>query len=115
MRNRVRLILTLTLVLSLLLVGCSNQPSSSTGDAKSDGENNGETLIFGRGADSYSLDPQNANEIETWKVSKNIYETLVEYDKETTEILPKLATEWSVSEDQKTWTFKLEEGIKFHD
>ena len=112
MKKRIRLILILALVLSLFLVGCTNQQSSKSNGEEISGE---ETLIFGRGADSYSLDPQNANEIETWKVSKNIYETLVEYDKETTEIIPKLAKEWSVSEDQKIWTFKLQEGVKFHD
>ena len=29
------------------------------------------------------------------------------------EIVPCLAKEWSVSEDQLTWTFKIQEGVKF--
>lgn len=106
------------LILSLFLAACSNQSSSNekggTKNSKSTIKED-QVLIFGRGADSYSMDPQNANEIETWRVTKNIYETLVEYKKETTDVIPALAKEWTTSDDGKVWTFKLQEGVKFHD
>ena len=109
--KKFKLLLVLSLIFLLALTACNNgEKSESTGDS-----NENSTLIFGRAADSYSMDPQNANEIETWRVTKNIYETLVEYDGQTTEIVPKLAKSWKVSEDGKTWTFELQEGVKFHD
>lgn len=108
--------MTVVSLLSLLLVACNgSNDSGSDGKSKGDSKSKEETLVFGRGADSYTMDPQNANEIETWRVTKNIYETLVEYDEETTEVVPKLAKDWDVSEDGKTWTFYLQEGVKFHD
>ncbi|WP_136637260.1 ABC transporter substrate-binding protein [Pseudooceanicola onchidii] len=48
-------------------------------------------------------------------VMRTIQEPLLDYDGETNEVKPLLATEWSASEDQKVWTFKLREGVKFHD
>nr|WP_236692699.1 ABC transporter substrate-binding protein [Aneurinibacillus tyrosinisolvens] len=48
-------------------------------------------------------------------VTKNIFDTLVDYKKENTEIEPSLATEWKHSDDGKVWTFTLRDGVKFHD
>ena len=43
-----------------------------------------------------------------------ITETLVDINDEAL-ISPGLATSWEVSGDQKTWTFHLRDGVKFHD
>lgn len=43
----------------------------------------------------------------------NVYETLVKVDQATGEIVPSLATEWDVSDDGRTYTFTLEEGVTF--
>ncbi len=42
-----------------------------------------------------------------------VYNRLVDVDDNFT-VTPELATEWSVSEDGLTWTFKLREGVTFH-
>src|SRR5690606_327813 len=47
-------------------------------------------------------------------VYDNVLQGLVRFDR-TGEIVPALATEWSVSEDGLTWTFELRQGVTFHD
>jgi ABC-type transport system substrate-binding protein len=43
-----------------------------------------------------------------------LYDKLAEFDADMN-LVPQLATEWSVSRDGMTWTFKLRRGVKFHD
>ncbi len=45
---------------------------------------------------------------------QNLYDTLLYYDAASNEISPRLAISCESSEDGKTWTFKLREGVKFH-
>jgi peptide/nickel transport system substrate-binding protein len=73
------------------------------------------TLVYGRGGDSVGLDPALETDGESFKVCDNIYETLVRFAPETTELEPCLATEWSVSDDRMTWTFQLRRNVRFHD
>ncbi len=42
-----------------------------------------------------------------------VYNRLIDVD-DNFQTIPELATEWSVSPDGLTWTFKLREGVKFH-
>ncbi|MBO8127316.1 MAG: ABC transporter substrate-binding protein [Firmicutes bacterium] len=101
--RRTSLVLTLVALLVISLAG-------TTMAAKKGG-----TLIFGRGGDSVGLDPANVTDGESFKVTRQIYDTLVQFKRENTEVIPGLAHSWDVSEDGKVWTFYLREGIKFHD
>ena len=44
-----------------------------------------------------------------------IYDTLVQYRENTTELEPALAESWTRSADGLTWTFYLRQGVQFHD
>ena len=50
----------------------------------------------------------------TQYISSKIYQGLLTYS-EKLEPVPLLAKKWSLSEDRKTYTFKLQENVKFHD
>jgi len=70
-------------------------------------------LTIGQGVEPVALDPANVTDNPSEEVCHHIYEGLVGFD-EDMNIIPKLATDWSVSQDGKTWTFHLKKGVKFH-
>jgi peptide/nickel transport system substrate-binding protein len=61
-----------------------------------------------------TLDPQKTSGTLTFQVIKSLYDTLVEPDK-TGAIVPALAEQWGTSADGKIWTFRLRQGVFFHD
>src|SRR5690606_38911134 len=108
----------LLLLVSTALYGCSSDNGSEGGEGEGGSEGGSteeKTLIFGRGGDSVSLDPITVTDGESFKVTKNVFDTLVNFGEQDTEIEPALASEWTPSEDGLTYTFTLEEGVKFHD
>jgi peptide/nickel transport system substrate-binding protein len=63
-----------------------------------------------------TLDPADAYDYFAQSViMTNIANGLVEYRPGTTDFVPALATDWSVSSDGLTWTFNLRQGVKFAD
>ncbi|PUB08493.1 ABC transporter substrate-binding protein [Paenisporosarcina sp. OV554] len=110
------LALLLMLVLSTILAACSSD-SSDGGKGEDKGGDSAEPkiLVFGRGGDSVSLDPARATDGESFKVTQNVFETLLNFGDKDTTINEGLATKWEPSEDGLTYTFTLREGVKFHD
>ena len=75
----------------------------------------GGTLTWGRGGDSVTLDLAQATDGESIKAGIQVLENLVMFKKGSMDVEPQLATSWEVSKDGLTWTFKLRQGVKFHD
>jgi peptide/nickel transport system substrate-binding protein len=113
MKKSLLTLFALMLALSLALAGCSSGNDSSSGDDEKVDPNN--VMIYGRGGDSVALDPAVVTDGESFIVTEQIYEPLVNYGKDNTDIVPGLAKEWKISDDGLTYTFTLEEGVKFHD
>ena len=70
------------------------------------------TLTVGTASGVNSLDPHFHNETPTNSANYNIFDGLVNFDKELNPI-PVLAESWKVV-DPTTWEFKLRKGVKFH-
>ncbi len=72
------------------------------------------TIITGAG-EPENLDPAWTYETAGQTVEMNIYEGLVAFKREKIdEFVPALATDWTKSEDGKTWVFNIRKGVKFH-
>jgi peptide/nickel transport system substrate-binding protein len=74
-----------------------------------------QTVVWGRGGDSISLDPALAQDGESLKVTMHIFETLVRFRTGSFEIEPWLARSWTTSKNGTVWTFTLRDGLKFSD
>ena len=72
-------------------------------------------VVFAQKGEAVTLDPAMATDLRSFKVIDNIYEGLVRYKDDSTEIEPALATSWNSSNNGKTWTFNLRKDVVFHD
>lgn len=116
------LFLAVIVVLSLA-AGCSNNENKSSNNSSgnnkgSNNTGNGPTkeiknINIGWSGDIITLDPPNAPSIIAIGTLFNLYETLVRYDFETSKVVPSIAESWEVSDDGKTFTFKLNPNAKF--
>src|SRR6267143_1437693 len=119
MTRRIWGTLVFALVLALVAGACTQptQPgaSASASPSAAVGVTTGGTFRFGQSGDITVLDPWNVTDGNSLLVTRQIYESLVDYEPTGFKIVPKLAETWSVSADGKTWTFNLRKGVKFHD
>jgi peptide/nickel transport system substrate-binding protein len=72
-------------------------------------------LVVGQIAEPKSLDPHTVTATNDFRILVNVYDGLVRFKDGTLEVEPALAESWDISEDGKTYTFKLRQGVKFHD
>ncbi|PZG15709.1 ABC transporter substrate-binding protein [Nonomuraea aridisoli] len=98
--------------LSLALTSCSSSSGSAPSAAGS--AQGGGTLVVGVTSDPDTLFPWKATQFTTVNVLQNLYGTLTEFDKDLN-VVPGLAESWQASEDGKTLTFKLRQGVTFAD
>jgi peptide/nickel transport system substrate-binding protein len=62
-----------------------------------------------------SLDPATAIDGPLPLVARQVFDTLVRHREGTSDVEAGLATHWAVSRDGLSWSFRLREGVRFHD
>ncbi len=86
----------------------------STGFAQTSKAEAPATLRIGWSVEADSLSPFISYTQAGAEVFYLIYDSLVKFDEEFNPV-GNLAETWDLSGDQLTWTFKLREGVKWHD
>src|SRR5829696_8486629 len=99
--------------------GASAEPGTSTapsGSAAAGEPKAGGTLVVAIPGDIKRTDPALIDDSNTSYVMQNVMEGLVSLKPGTTgELEPALAESWELSDDGLTYTFKIRQGVKFHD
>ncbi|WP_017592556.1 ABC transporter substrate-binding protein [Nocardiopsis potens] len=90
--------------------GCAQSERDAGGDP-----NESRPLVFAGAGDPRSLDPVLVNDGESFRVTRQVMETLLEHEPGGTEIIGGLAESWESNEEGTEWTFRLREGVTFHD
>ena len=93
----------------MTLAGCGG----SGGTAGGTGTESENVVTFSMSEDVYTWDTMGQPVVPFYSIQLLIYDMLVRTD-HAGNYEPGLATEWSVSDDGLDWTFKLREGVKFH-
>src|SRR6266511_6430500 len=76
----------------------------------------GGVLIAAIAADAPSLDPHQEQTFATIELVAPLYSTLIQIDPLSyPKIIGAAASEWKIASDGLTYTFKLRQGIRFHD
>jgi peptide/nickel transport system substrate-binding protein len=73
------------------------------------------TFNFGTAAQPLGLDPALSSDVESQRITRQILEGLVGVDQTTGKPTPLLATEWSESNEGRSYTFTLRKGVAFQD
>lgn len=72
-------------------------------------------IIYGLTLPVSGIDPHVNSSSELGIPLRQVYDTLVYRDPATKDFVPGLATEWAISPDGLVYTFKLRQGVTFHD
>ncbi|HPI14432.1 MAG TPA: ABC transporter substrate-binding protein, partial [Spirochaetota bacterium] len=73
------------------------------------------TLYIHLGSEPGHLNPITSTEAVASSINQHIYETLLDRDYDTAELVPQLAESWSISPDRLRYRFRLKKGVFWSD
>ncbi|HET8658310.1 MAG TPA: ABC transporter substrate-binding protein [Micromonosporaceae bacterium] len=106
---RLKAVFAVAAVAALGIAGCAQSERDSGTQGKKD------TLVFGVAGDAKVLDPALASDGESFRVARQVLETLVRPEEGGAKLVPGLAESYTPDSTGLVWTFKLRKNVKFHD
>ncbi|MFI5496752.1 ABC transporter substrate-binding protein [Actinoplanes sp. NPDC051859] len=109
--RKIRTIVAASAVAALVIgaAGCADSDRGGEGKAGTG------TFIFAGAGDPKNFDPIFNDDGESFRPIRQMYDTLITHKAGTAELTGGLAESWSNDPTGKVWTFKLRQGVKFHD
>ncbi len=99
-----------------LIYSCGSDPVVEGGlRAINGGKYAGGVLRMNEVEDFRNLYPLDITEVASHRIANQIYEGLVKLSQKDLSVVPALAESWKPNEDATVWTFKIRQGVKFHD
>ena len=89
------------LALALLTVACAGSAVAKP-------------LVYCADSSPEGFDPGLWDSAGTNNVTSQMFQGLIAFKRGGTDLVPLLATQWTVSPDARTYTFTLRKGVKFH-
>lgn len=109
MKRFVSLLLCVVLVFSML-AGCADKQQKDPGTTPTEAR---EDLNFGMTVEPISLNPYMVTDSGSFLPITQVFDTLILED-ENGKLVPNLAESWTFSDDRTEITFKIKDGVKFH-
>ncbi|MDX3065100.1 ABC transporter substrate-binding protein [Streptomyces sp. ND04-05B] len=101
--------ITAALAVGLIATGCSSERDNDAKDGAKD------TFVFAGAGDPGSLDPALASDGETFRVTRQAFEALLEHESGGSKLVGGLAETWESNDAGTVWTFNLRKNVKFQD
>ena len=99
MRRNKLFVIVAVLVMVSVVAGCAPKEKLAT------------TLKWNLGAEPPTLDPQLATDTTSVDCDRGLFVGLTTIDAKTVEVIPDMASKWSVSSDNLVWTFDLRDDV----
>ncbi|MEV5441699.1 ABC transporter substrate-binding protein [Streptomyces sp. NPDC052644] len=101
---------TAALAVGMIATGCASERGKDGGKG-----GDKDTFVFAGAGDPGSLDPALASDGETFRVTRQAFEALLEHESGGSKLVGGLAESWTGNAAGTVWTFNLRKGVKFHD
>jgi peptide/nickel transport system substrate-binding protein len=101
------------LAVALVLAGCGGSSTDASPEEAGTPVSGG-SIVYATDREPTCLDPHNFGDMPQTYIARQFLDSLVS-ERPDGSVVPWLADSWEVSPDGLTYTFKIKQGVKFHD